>query len=96
MTVTLNIPPDLETLLQEKATQQGQELPDYLLALAEADLYASDWQTDQDREEEIAIVQERMADRIAGEKGILLEDYRAQVLAKREPRKQEETVGAAT
>ena len=93
MTVTLNIPSALEPLFQEKATQRGQALPDYILSLAEAGLYAEtdqdedDWQTDEDRAEEVAIVQERMADRIAGDKGILLEDYRAEVMAKREARK---------
>ena len=89
MTVTLDIPPDMETLLQEKATQQGQGLPDYLLSLAEADLYEDDWQTDEDREEEIAIIHQGLADLHAGDKGMLLEDYRAEVMAKREARKQQ-------
>ena len=93
MTVSLDIPPALEPLLQENATLRGQALPDYILSLAEAglhagiELYDDDWQTGEDREEEVAIVQERMADRVAGDKGILLEDYRAEVMAKREARK---------
>jgi len=93
MTVTLDIPASLEPLFQEKATQRGQALPDYILSLAEAGLYAEadlseeDWQTEEDRAEEVVIVQERMADRIAGDKGISLEDYRVEVMAKREARR---------
>lgn len=94
MIVTLDIPPDLEPLLQEKATQRGQALPDYLLSLAEADLYDDDWQTDEDREEEIAIIQQGLADLRAGDKGMLLEDYRAEVMAKREARKQQQSLEA--
>ena len=91
--MTLDIPPAPEPLLKENAAQRGQVLPDYILSLTEAGLYAEasqeedDWQTDEDRAEEVAIVQERMADRIAGDKGILLEHYRAEVLVKREARK---------
>lgn len=101
MTVTLDIPPALEPLLQENASLRGQALPDYILSLTEAGLYAEatqeeDWQTDEDRAEEVAIIQERMADRIAGDKGILLEDYRAGVMAKREARKRDQTSEART
>jgi hypothetical protein len=37
MTVILDISPDLETRLREKAARRGQVLSDYLLSLAEAD-----------------------------------------------------------
>ncbi len=98
MTVTLEIPPALEPLLKENATQRGQALPDYILSLTEVGLYAEanqdedERQTEEDRAEEAAIVQERMADRIAGDRGVLLEDYRAEVMAKRESRKRGLTV----
>jgi hypothetical protein len=94
MTVTLNIPPDMEALLEEKAAQSGQAVPDYLLTLAEVALY-DDWLSEEDRKEEIAIIQQGLADRRAGDKGMLLEDYRAEVMAKREARKQEQTIGAS-
>ncbi len=85
MTVTLTIPPDMQPLLEEKAAQRGQAVPDYLLTLAEADIY-EDWQSEEDREEEIAILKERVQDRLSGEKGISLEDYWAGVMAKRQAR----------
>ncbi len=85
MTVTLTIPADIQPLLEEKAAQRGQALPDYLLTLAEADIYES-WQSEEDREEEVAILKERIQDRLSGEKGILLEDYWAGVMAKRQAR----------
>ncbi len=85
MTVTLNIPSDMEPLLQEKAAQRGQAIPDYLLTLTEAALY-EDWQSAEEREEEIAIIEQGLAELHAGDRGILLEDYRAEVMAKREAR----------
>ena len=39
MTVTLTTPNDMQSLLEEKAAQHGQAITDYLLMLAEADLY---------------------------------------------------------
>jgi len=101
MTVTLDIPPALEPLLQENATLRGQALPDYILSLTEAGLYAEanqdedDWQTDEDREEEIAIIKQGLAYLHAGDKGMLLEDYRAEVMAEREARKQQQNAQAA-
>jgi len=93
MTVTLTIPPDMQPLLEEKAAQRGQALPDYLLTLAEADIYEG-WQSEEDREEEIAILKERIQDRLSGEKGVLLEDYWAGVMAKRAARKQQQVAQA--
>jgi len=90
MTVTLEIPPEMEAVLEEKAAQYGQALPDYLLTLAEADIYEG-WQSEEDREEEIALLNERIQDRLSGEKGILLEDYWAGVMAKRQARVNEPT-----
>lgn len=100
MTVTLDIPSSLEPLFQEKATQRGQALPDYILSLAEAGLYAEaglnedDWQTEENLEEEVAIITQGLADLHAGDKGMLLEDYRAEVMAKRAARKQQQEAGA--
>ena len=36
MTVTLELPPNLEVELSSRAAQNGQALPDHLLVLAEA------------------------------------------------------------
>lgn len=94
MTVTLNIPSDMEPLLQQKAAQSGQAVPDYLLTLAEAALY-DDWQSEEDREAEIAVIKEGLAELHAGDRGMLLEDYRAEVMAKREARKQQQNTQAA-
>ncbi|MDQ2800964.1 MAG: hypothetical protein M3Y13_15130 [Armatimonadota bacterium] len=94
MTVTLNIPSDMEPLLQQKAAQRGQTVPDYLLALTEAALY-EDWQSAEDREEEIAIIEQGLAELHAGDRGMLLEDYRAEVMAKRAERKQRQNIQAA-
>lgn len=33
MTVTLDLPPDMEAQISEEAAEKGQELPDYLLSL---------------------------------------------------------------
>ena len=85
MTVTLTIPPDMQPLLEERAARSGQAVPDYLLALTGAALY-DEWQSEEDREEETAILEERIQDRLSGEKGILLEDYWSGVLAKRQDR----------
>lgn len=40
MTVTLELPPDLETELPKRAVQRGQAIQDYFLTLAEEDLYS--------------------------------------------------------
>lgn len=41
---------------------------------------------EEDHAEEAAIVRARQADRVAGDEGMFLEDYRAEVMAKREER----------
>jgi len=86
MTVTLELPPDLEVELSVRAAERGQAVPDYLLTLAEADVYGEIEMSEAEREEEIALLQERIQDRLSGDKGILLEDYWVGVLAKREAR----------
>lgn len=86
MNVTLDIPPDTEARLREKATRHGQALPDYLLTLAESDVFEERDRTDAedqaDFEEATAAIREALADFDAGDRGILLEDYRAQIRAK--------------
>ena len=82
MTVTLEIPAEIESVLSAKAELFGLALPEYIFSLCEAaadDYYSLSL-------EEISTVQERIADREAGDKGILLEDWRTEVLAKREAR----------
>ena len=86
MTVTLELPPDLEAKLSERAAQRGQAIQDYFLTLAEEDLYGLAEMSVEEQEEVAAILQERIADRLAGDKGILFEDYKAGVLAKRKAR----------
>lgn len=82
MTVTLELPPGMEAVLSAKAALFGLTLPDYLLSVLEADTDDDDSLT----AEEIASVQTALADTEAGDKGILLEDYWAEVMAKREAR----------
>lgn len=82
MTVTLEISTEIEAVLSAKAELFGLALPDYVFSLCEAaadDYYSLSL-------EEISTVQERIADREAGNEGILLEDLRIEVLAKREAR----------
>ena len=86
MTVTLELPPDLEVELSERAAQRGQAIADYFLTLAEEDLYGLVEMSVKEQEEVAAVLHERMQDRLAGDKGILLEDYWVEVMAKREAR----------
>ncbi len=78
MTVTLEIPPEMEAVLSAKAKLFGLSLSDYLFSLLEAD-------TDDDYSlsvEEIASVQQGLADIEAGDKGISLEEFKAEMEAK--------------
>jgi hypothetical protein len=82
MTITLEIPAEMELVLGAKAERFGLALPEYIFSLCEVaadDDYSLSL-------EEISIVQERITDREAGNKGILLEDWWAEVLAKRAAR----------
>ncbi len=85
MTVTLEIPPEMEVVLTAKAELFGLALPDYLFSLLE---------TNVDDEysltvEEIASVQEGLAELHAGDKGMLLEDFRTEMTKKMERTKQQ-------
>ena len=78
MTVTLEIPFEIEAVLDAKAKLFGLALPDYLLSVLEANV---------DEEysmsvEEIASVQQALAEGDAGDKGMLLEDFRAEMDAR--------------
>ncbi len=91
MTVTLELPPDMEAVLTAKAELFGLALPDYLFSVLEAD-------TDDEYSltvEEIASVQEGLAELHAGDKGILLEDFHAEMMTKMERLKQQKMEVAA-
>jgi len=76
MTVTLDIPPALEPLLQERAARRGQSVADYLLTLAEWADYA-DFALS---EETIAIIEEGVADFRAGDRGISMDEFQAEIM----------------
>lgn len=90
MTVTLTISPEMEAVLSAKAELFGLSLPGYLFSLLQTDIddhYSLSV-------EEIASVQQGLAELQAGDKGMLLEDYRAEAMAKREARRQQQTAEA--
>ena len=76
MTLTLELSPDAEADLRERAEKRGQSVADYLLTLAE-------WQDYEDSslsEETIAVIEEGLADLHAGDKGISMEEFQAEML----------------
>lgn len=76
MTVTLKLSPEAETDLRERAEKRGQPVANYLLTLDE-------WQDYSDlslSEETIAVVEEGLADLHAGDKGISMEEFRAEMM----------------
>lgn len=90
MTVTLDIPPEMEAVLSAKANIFGLPLSDYLFSLLEAD-------TDEDYSlsvEEIAGVQQGLAGIEAGDKGISLEEFKAEMEARIALREQKVKVAA--
>ena len=91
MTVTLELSPEAEADLRERAARRGQTVTDYLLTLARSEDPADApwWEDEADRADAIAIIRQGLADLHAGDKGMLLEDYRAQVLAEREARQRQ-------
>ena len=71
MTVILELPPESEANLRERAAKYGQSVTDYLLTLAE-------WEPDLDLSlsaEEVEIVKEGIADFDAGDRGVSLEEF---------------------
>ncbi len=91
MTVTLEIHAEMEKVLSAKAKLFGLTLPDYLFSVLEAN-------TDDEYSltvEEIVSVQEGLAELHAGDKGMLLEDFRAEMTAKMDRLKPQATEVAA-
>jgi len=76
MTVILDVPPALEPLLQERAARRGQSVADYLLTLAEWDDFA-DFSLS---EETIAVIEEGVADFRAGDRGVSMEEFQAEMM----------------
>lgn len=91
MTVTLDIPPDMEAVLSKKAELFGLDLPEYLFSLAEADVdeyYSLSV-------EDIESVQQGLAELAAGDRGISREKFDAQTMASREQRLRQQSAEAA-
>jgi len=86
MTVTLEIPAEIEPVLSAKTKLFGLALPEYVFSLCEtaADDYYSL------SVEEIASAQEALADIEGGDKGISLEDFDKEMQLKMEQRKIEQ------
>ena len=91
MTVTLEIPPEMEAQLCERAAKRGQSVTDYLMTLAESEDYFDISLS----EEEIASVEQGLAELHAGEKGISLEEFDAEMKATIARLKQKELKVAA-
>lgn len=90
MTVMLDIPPDMEAILSRKAELFGLSLPEYLFSLAEAD-------TDDDYSlspEDIESIQQGIADLAAGDRGISLEEFHAEMMATLEQRLKQPSIEA--
>ena len=75
MPLTLNLPPDKETRLRELADAQGQTAEEYTLPLLD------EWLTADERDfaDAAEALGEGLADLEAGDRVMLLEDYRAEV-----------------
>ncbi|MBV9848892.1 MAG: hypothetical protein JO250_04310 [Armatimonadetes bacterium] len=85
--MTLTLSPETEARLLAVAAQR--RLP------PEAALAAVLAEAETDFNEAVAAIQEGLADLDAGDRGMLLEEYRAQVHAEREARRQERVTEAA-
>ena len=88
MTLLLNLPSDKETRLREIADQDGKTPEEYALSLLDQWLLADE----QDFQEAAAAVGEGLTDLENGDRGMLLEDYRAQL--EMEYRRQDEAAPA--
>lgn len=76
MTITLELSPDAETSLRERAAKRGQSIVDYLLTLAEWEDYTGLSLS----EETIAVIEEGLTDLHAGDKGISMEEFHAEMM----------------
>ena len=75
MLLTLNLPLDQETQLRELADAQGQTAEEYTLSLLDEWLAADD----RDFAEAADALRESLADLEAGDRGMLLEEYHAEI-----------------
>jgi len=77
MTLMLNLSPETEARLHEIASLHGQKPEEYTSSLLDR------WLREDEQEfaEAVAAVREGLADLEAGDRGMLLEDYRAQLEA---------------
>lgn len=91
MTVILELAPDAEVKLNDRAARRGQTVADYLLTLSE-------WEDYDDlslSEEEIAIVNQGLDELRAGDKGISLEEFHEEMMATLSHIKRQEMEAAA-
>ena len=77
MTLMLSLPPEKETRLRELADQDGKTAEEYTLSLLDEWLIADE----QDFQEAAAAIREGLADLENGDRGMLFEDYQAQLEA---------------
>ena len=97
MTITLEVPPEMEAQLCERAAKRGQTVTDYMMTLAESEDYFSiyEWESEADHQEAIAVIEQELEDLHAGgDKGMLLEDYRAEVMAEYHAQAVSQSTGA--
>lgn len=75
MALILNLTPEVEAHLHEMASQHGQKPEEYTLSLLD------EWVRQDEREftEAVSAIREGLADLEAGDRGMLLEDYRSQL-----------------
>ena len=72
----------MEAQLCERAAKRGQTVTDYMMTLAESEDYFSIYEWDEaDHQEAIAVTEQGLEELHAGDKGMLLEDYRSVVMA---------------
>ena len=90
MALTLNISPDMETLLRLKAAKSGQDVTDYLLGLVEIDLDVdlSEHEGLEDFASSVAGIQEGLEDFNAGN-SISFEEWCAREAERKEERRRQ-------
>jgi len=88
MTVTLEIPIEVESAIRARAEQYDLPLSDYFISLYKADV-EEDYSLSP---QEIIIIQQGLEELRAGNKGILLEDLRFEVNAEHLRKKQQGSV----
>lgn len=85
MTLMLNLSPETEARLHEMASRHGQKPEEYALSLLDKWLR----EDEQGFAEAVAAVHEGLTDLEAGDRGMLLEDYRAEIVNERTSRRQD-------